>query len=97
MRSDFWRVVGIERDRTLSLRAEMKLPGQALLDFRVEPDGESRCRVCQTALFEPRGVAGLLYWYVVVPFHGVVFRTMLEGIRRDAVALAAVTSPVLTS
>jgi uncharacterized protein YbjT (DUF2867 family) len=86
---DFWRVVGIERDRSLSLRAEMKLPGQALLDFRVAPDGDSKCTLCQTALFEPRGLAGLLYWYAVVPFHGVVFRTMLAGIQRDAIELAA--------
>ena len=86
---DFWRVVGIERDRSLSLRAEMKLPGQALLDFRVEPDGEFACSLRQTALFEPRGLAGLLYWYAVLPFHGVVFRTMLAGIRRDALELAA--------
>lgn len=86
---DFWRVVGIERDRSLSLRAEMKLPGQALLDFRVAPDGDSACTVSQTAFFEPRGLAGLLYWYAVAPFHGVVFRTLLEGIRRDAMVLAA--------
>jgi hypothetical protein len=82
-------VVGIEPDRSLSLRAEMKLPGEALLDFRVAPDGESRCTLCQTALFEPRGLAGLLYWYAVVPFHGLVFRTMLAGIQRDAIEIAA--------
>ena len=86
---DFWRVVGIERDRSLSLRAEMKMPGQALLDFRVEADGDSRCTLRQTALFEPRGLAGLLYWYAVLPFHGVVFRTLLAGIQRDAMELAA--------
>jgi uncharacterized protein YbjT (DUF2867 family) len=90
---DFWRVVGIERDRSLSLRAEMKLPGQALLDFRVTPDGESTCTLCQTALFEPRGLAGLLYWYAVLPFHGIVFRAMLAGIQRDAIAIAAEPRP----
>jgi uncharacterized protein YbjT (DUF2867 family) len=86
---DFWRVVGVERDRSLSLRAEMKLPGQALLDFRVEPDGDSACTLSQTALFEPRGLAGLLYWCAVVPFHGIVFRSLLAGIHRDALAIAA--------
>ena len=90
---DFWRVVGIERDRSLSLRAEMKLPGHALLDFRVAADGDSKCTLCQTALFEPRGLAGLLYWYTVVPFHGVVFRTMLAGIQRDAIEIAAEPGP----
>ena len=90
---DFWRVVGIERDRVLSLRAEMKLPGQALLDFRVAPDGESACTLSQTAFFEPRGLAGLLYWYAVAPFHDVVFRTLLDGIQRDAMAIAAEPTP----
>lgn len=85
---DFWRVVGIEPDRSLSLRAEMKLPGEALLDFRVAPDGDSACTLCQTALFEPRGLAGLLYWYLVAPFHGLAFRSMLAGIERDALDLA---------
>jgi uncharacterized protein YbjT (DUF2867 family) len=90
---DFWRVVGIERDHALTLRAEMKLPGQALLDFRVEPRGDSACTLRQTALFEPRGLAGLMYWYAVLPFHGVVFRSLLEGIRRDAATLAADSKP----
>ena len=86
---DFWRVVGIERDKSLSLRAEMWLPGEALLDFRVEPIGDRECTVFQTALFEPRGLLGLLYWYAVVPFHGIVFRSMLSGITRDALLVAA--------
>lgn len=86
---DFWRVVGIERNRSLSLRAEMKLPGQALLDFRIVGEGDSACRLVQTAFFEPRGLAGLLYWYAVAPFHGVVFRSLLAGIQRDAIRLAA--------
>jgi len=43
----------------------------------------------QTALFEPRGLSGLLYWYFVMAFHGVVFRTLLAGIHRDAVQIAA--------
>lgn len=86
---DFWRVVGVEHDRSLSLRAEMKLPGEALLDFRVSPDGGAGCTLTQTAFFEPRGLAGLLYWYAVAPFHGVVFRSLLAGIQRDALTLAA--------
>jgi hypothetical protein len=86
---DFWRVVGFERDSQLSLRAEMRLPGEALLDFRIETNGEGHCTLCQTALFEPRGLLGLLYWYAVLPFHGVVFRGMLAGIKRDALAMAA--------
>lgn len=81
---DFWRVTGIERDRRLSLRAEMKLPGEALLEFEVEPLGDSRTRLVQKARFLPKGLLGLLYWYAVLPLHAIVFRGMLRGIRRAA-------------
>ncbi|WP_321476962.1 SDR family oxidoreductase [uncultured Paludibaculum sp.] len=90
---DFWRVVGLDRDRTLSLRAEMRLPGEALLDFQIQPEGEHHCVLRQTALFEPRGLFGLMYWYAVLPLHGIVFRGMLFAIRRDALRIAAVEQP----
>ncbi|HVS66360.1 MAG TPA: SDR family oxidoreductase [Thermoanaerobaculia bacterium] len=80
---DFWRVTAIERDRSLDLRAEMKLPGEALLSFEIEPTGEGS-RLTQTARFKPRGLLGLVYWAVVLPLHGVVFRGMLRGIQREA-------------
>jgi uncharacterized protein YbjT (DUF2867 family) len=85
---DFWRVTGLERGRRLALRAEMKLPGEALLEFTIVPEGAG-CRLVQTARFLPRGLLGLAYWYAVLPFHGVVFRGMLEGIRRAAPGLEA--------
>ncbi len=85
---DFWRVVGIERDRKLSLRAEMRLPGEAMLDFEIELVGDNQCVLRQKALFEPRGLFGLLYWYAVLPFHGIVFRGMLADIQKDALRLA---------
>jgi uncharacterized protein YbjT (DUF2867 family) len=88
---DFWRVVGLERNRRLALRAEMKLPGEAMLEFRVEPRGEGRCVLRQTALFQPRGLLGLLYWYAVLPLHHIVFSGMLRSIRREAIELAART------
>ena len=81
---DFWRIVGYERDRRLSLRAEMKLPGEALLEFRIEPRGACESTLRQTALFQPRGLLGLLYWYSVAPLHHFVFRGMLLGIQREA-------------
>ncbi len=81
---DFWRVVGFERDARLTLRAEMKLPGEALLEFRIESLSPTQCKLHQTALFKPRGLFGLLYWYAVAPFHGVVFHGMLHGIEREA-------------
>lgn len=85
---DFWRVVSIERDRHLALRAEMILPGEALLEFHVTPDPDGGTRLEQVARFKPRGLLGLLYWYAVVPFHHVVFRGMLRGIEREALAIA---------
>jgi len=83
---DFWRVTGIEGNRHLALRAEMKLPGEALLRFDIEPDPEhpGRSHLRQTARFKPRGLLGLAYWVAVRPFHGIVFRGMLAGIRREA-------------
>jgi hypothetical protein len=86
---DFWRVVGCEKDRRLSLRAEMRLPGEALLEFRIEGDGEGRSNLEQIALFEPRGLLGLAYWYAVAPLHHIVFRGMLKGIEREARQIAA--------
>jgi hypothetical protein len=86
---DFWRVVGIERDRRLALRAEMKLPGEARLEFVIGRLGEGRCELTQRALFAPRGLWGLLYWYAVVPLHQVVFSGMLRGIEREARRQAA--------
>lgn len=93
---DFWRVVGLEQDRRLSLRAEMKLPGDALLEFVIEPDSKGGCKLRQEARFKPRGLAGLLYWYSVAPLHHIVFRGMLKGIvgealRRNALALEPAT------
>ena len=81
---DFWRVTDIEPDRRLALRAEMKLPGEALLEFACHAEGPGTTRLVQTATFLPRGLAGLLYWYAVLPLHGIVFRGMLEGIRAAA-------------
>lgn len=80
---DFWRVEAVERDRLLRLRAEMKLPGRAWLQFEVTGDnGQTILR--QTAIFEPRGLAGLLYWYALYPIHSLIFRGMLRGIRSAA-------------
>lgn len=89
---DFWRVTGVEQDRRLTLRAEMKLPGEALLEFRMEPRADGGAVLEQRAMFAPRGLFGLLYWYAVVPLHHVVFRGMLDGIEREALRLARVVT-----
>jgi uncharacterized protein YbjT (DUF2867 family) len=86
---DFWRVTELQRGRRLTLRAEMRVPGDAVLDFElssVESDGHAPAtRLIQTARFRSRGLAGLLYWYAVLPFHGLVFQGLLRGIA-EAVA-----------
>jgi uncharacterized protein YbjT (DUF2867 family) len=76
---DFWRVEAIEADRLLRLVAEMKLPGRAWLQFEVEPDGQGSV-LRQTALFDPSGLLGLVYWYGLYPLHQLVFAGMLRGI-----------------
>jgi uncharacterized protein YbjT (DUF2867 family) len=78
---DFWRVVAFEPDRRLTLNAEMKMPGRAWLQFDVVPgsDGEP-ARLRQTALFDPRGLLGLLYWVSLLPAHALIFRGMLRAI-----------------
>lgn len=77
---DFWRVASVERSHRLLLAAEMKLPGQAVLEFRLQPNADGQTELRQTARFLPRGLWGLLYWYAVLPFHGLVFNGMLRGI-----------------
>jgi uncharacterized protein YbjT (DUF2867 family) len=82
---DFWRVDAYEPGRLLRLRAEMKLPGRAWLQFEAEPNaGGARFR--QTAFFEPRGLFGYFYWYAVAPFHELVFGGMARAIVRAAEA-----------
>jgi uncharacterized protein YndB with AHSA1/START domain len=85
---DFWRVTGIERNRRLALRAEMKLPGEALLEFEIDA-APSGARLVQTARFRPKGLLGLAYWYAVLPFHAFVFDGMIRGIRREALRRAS--------
>lgn len=83
---DFWRVIEITPERRLVLRAEMRLPGEAELEFEIEPLGSDpeRSRIVQTARFLPTGLVGILYWYAVMPMHSIVFRGMLAGICRRA-------------
>ena len=87
---DFWRVTGIEPGKSLSLRAEMRVPGVAMLEFDVEPRNGTT-HLAQIARFQPRGLLGILYWFAVMPLHGYVFRSMLRGIREAAEAGVAET------
>ena len=75
---DFWRVVYANKEKgRLLLFAEMKLPGEAWLEFRMKDD-----ELWQTATFRPRGLAGRLYWYSVLPFHGAIFQGMLRNLSK---------------
>jgi uncharacterized protein YbjT (DUF2867 family) len=80
---DFWRVEEIVPGQLLRLRAEMKVPGAAWLEFHVETAPEG-CELVQRALFHPRGLAGHAYWWSVAPFHGVVFQGMLRNLAAAA-------------
>lgn len=77
---DFWRVEEIVPGRLLRLRAEMRVPGRAWLEFHVGPASGGRALLRQRATFFPHGLAGHAYWYAVLPFHGVVFASMLHRI-----------------
>lgn len=78
---DFWRVEAYEPGRRLRLAAEMKVPGRAWLEFEVEPAADGAV-VHQTAVFEPAGLSGLIYWYGLLPVHSVIFGGMLRQIAR---------------
>ncbi len=81
---DFWRVEEVRRPALLRLRAEMKVPGRAWLQYDVMPtDGGSR--LVQTAFFEPKGLPGLAYWYLLYPVHGLIFRGTVRVLAERAV------------
>jgi hypothetical protein len=68
----------------LLLQAEMKAPGRGWLRYEVEPDPQTGgSYVHQTAIFDPKGVFGLAYWHLLVPFHAFVFNGALAGIERE--------------
>jgi uncharacterized protein YbjT (DUF2867 family) len=81
---DFWRVEKIERGSFLRLRAEMKLPGLAWLEFTVTPVGEEHSTLSQRAIFFPQGLGGRLYWFAVTPLHGIVFAGMARSMGKAA-------------
>ncbi|MFH0729910.1 MAG: SDR family oxidoreductase [Pseudomonadota bacterium] len=77
---DFWRVLEVTPAQRLLLLAEMKMPGEALLDIQITPRGKSETELQLLSRFLPRGLAGLCYWYMLYPFHQWVFTRMLMGI-----------------
>ncbi len=81
---DFWRVEAVEPGRLLRLRAEMKVPGPAWLEFQALPHGVGQSLIIQTAFFEPKGLSGLIYWYALYPIHAFIF----SGLIREVAALS---------
>ncbi len=86
---DFWRVEAFEPDKSLRLLAEMKLPGRAWLEFEVT-EGSEFTTIRQTAIFDPVGLFGLLYWYGIYPLHQLVFAGMLRNIAKSAEEKSAI-------
>jgi hypothetical protein len=82
---DFWRVEKIARGSSLRLRAEMKVPGAAWLEMSVTPDGDGSL-YRQRAVFFPMGLSGRLYWFSILPFHGIIFNGMANEITQTAIA-----------
>jgi uncharacterized protein YbjT (DUF2867 family) len=89
---DFFRVLQVEEPYHLHLLAEMKFPGEASLEFRLHPMKDGRTELQQLSRYVPKGLSGLLYWYILYPFHEWVFRGMLRGIAR-AVGKPVVQGP----
>ena len=79
---DFWRVVQVEENKRLILKAEMKLPGEAILEFQIIELDENKVELQQIARFLPRGLGGIAYWLAVTPLHFFVFNGMLSGIAK---------------
>ncbi len=75
---DFWRVMDIEKNSRLLLKAEMKVPGDAWLEFKIEDN-----QFIQNAYFLPDGILGKLYWYFFIPFHHLIFQEMANKIVID--------------
>jgi len=80
---DFWRVLEVEPPRRLLLLAEMKTPGEALLEFQITPLGDNRAELQMLSRFLPRGLGGILYWYGLYPFHEWIFYGMLKSIAKS--------------
>lgn len=79
---DFWRVLYADKtEKRLLLFAEMKLPGEAWLEFKIQNN-----TLIQTATFRPKGLLGRLYWYLVLPFHGFIFKGLITELTKNDAA-----------
>lgn len=81
---DFWRVEEAQPNACLRLRAEMKVPGRAWLQFEARPEEDGQTTLIQTAFFAPKGLWGFLYWYALYPIHGLIFSSLIRQIQKRA-------------
>ena len=81
---DFWRVETVEKDRLMRLRAEMKVPGKAWLQFESLPQNDGKTLLIETAYFAPRGIWGFVYWYAMWPFHAFLFNGLIRRLAARA-------------
>lgn len=80
---DFWRVEDLVADKRLLLRAEMKLPGRAWLEFLIKREGDNN-RLSVNAYYQPKGLAGKIYWYLFLPFHHIIFNDLIKQIEEKS-------------
>jgi len=85
---DFWRVEAVEQDRLIRLRAEMKLPGKAWLEFQSIPQPDDKTLLMQGAYFAPHGLGGFLYWFLLYPIHSFIFSGLIRKVAERAQVLA---------
>ncbi|MEK9499975.1 DUF2867 domain-containing protein [Gaopeijia maritima] len=83
---DFWRVEEARPPELLRLRAEMKVPGRAWLQWEAVPEGPGKTKLVQTAFFAPSGLSGTLYWYALYPAHRFIFTDLIDAVAEDAEA-----------
>ena len=80
---DFWRVLEIDAPHRLTLLAEMRTPGDAILDIQITPQPNGLTQLQLLSRFMPKGLMGILYWYLLYPFHEMIFSGMLRSIARE--------------
>lgn len=81
---DFWRVIASDKGRRLLLLAEMRLPGEALLEFKLDSQWKNAVDLSMTARFLPKGLTGIFYWYAMYPFHVLLFNNMIRNLSTHA-------------
>jgi hypothetical protein len=75
---DFFRVIKIEPNKMIRLKAEMKLPGDGWLQFEARPVEDNLTNLVQTVFFAPKGLLGIIYWYLLYPIHWIIFTKMIN-------------------